>query len=305
MGPVGDEGSTVYLRPETAQGIFVNFKNVVDTSRMRPPFGIAQQGKSFRNEIVTENFIFRSREFEQMEMEFFVPPAEADTWYTYWRDARYRWFTDLGIQPEHLRLRDHDADELAHYSKACADVEYAFPFGWKELEGIANRTDFDLSRHAEATGRDLRFFDDQTQERYIPYVIEPALGVDRACLCFLCDAFQEDEIEGETRTVLRLHPALAPIKVGILPLVKKDGLPDIAHRIEEELRRLYAVYYDEKGAIGRRYRRLDECGTPYCVTVDYDTKEDQKVTIRDRDTLAQDRVSLDQLDAWFRERIPV
>jgi glycyl-tRNA synthetase len=202
-------------------------------------------------------------------------------------------------------LRDHDADELAHYSKACADVEYAFPFGWKELEGIANRTDFDLSRHAEATGRDLRFFDDQTQERYIPYVIEPALGVDRACLCFLCDAFQEDEIEGETRTVLRLHPALAPIKVGILPLVKKDGLPDIAHRIEEELRRLYAVYYDEKGAIGRRYRRLDECGTPYCVTVDYDTKEDQKVTIRDRDTLAQDRVSLDQLDAWFRERIPV
>jgi len=304
MGPVEDASSTVYLRPETAQGIFVNFKNVVDTSRMKPPFGIAQQGKSFRNEIVTENFIFRSREFEQMEMEFFVPPAEADEWYTYWRDARFKWFTDLGVKPENLRLRDHESDELAHYSKACADVEYKFPFGWKELEGVANRTDFDLSRHAEATGKDLRYFDDQSREKYIPYVIEPAVGVDRAFLCFLSDAFQEDEIEGDSRTVMRLHPALAPIKAGIFPLVKKGGLPEIAHKLEDDLKATYNVYYDEKGAIGRRYRRQDECGTPYCITIDFDSKDDNAVTIRDRDTLSQDRIALDQVKGWLMERIP-
>ena len=303
MGPLQDDSAIVYLRPETAQGIFVNFKNVVDTSRMKPPFGIAQQGKSFRNEIVTENFIFRSREFEQMEMEFFVPPAESDEWYTYWRDARFKWFTDLGASAENLRLRDHEEDELAHYSKACADIEYQFPFGWKELEGVANRTDFDLSRHAEATGKDLRYFDDQTREKYIPFVIEPALGVDRACLCFLCDAFQEDEIEGSTRTVLRLHPALAPIKAGIFPLVKKQGLPEIGHKLEEDLRESFHVYYDEKGAIGRRYRRQDECGTPFCITIDFDTLEDQMVTIRDRDSLSQDRVALDQVKTWLRERV--
>jgi glycyl-tRNA synthetase len=304
MGPVEDSSAVVYLRPETAQGIFVNFKNVVDTSRMRPPFGIAQQGKSFRNEIVTENFIFRSREFEQMEMEFFVPPKEAPEWYTYWRDARYEWFLNLGISRENLRLRDHDSDELAHYSAACADVEYRFPFGWKELEGIANRTDFDLSRHSEATGKDLSYFDDQTRERYLPYVIEPALGVDRACLAFLCEAFQEDEINGEVRSVLRLHPSLAPIKAGIFPLVKKDGLADIAHAIEDHLSEHYAVFYDESGAIGRRYRRQDECGTPFCITVDYDTKENGTVTIRHRDSLEQERVHKDQLLAWLLQRIP-
>ncbi|MEE2712482.1 MAG: glycine--tRNA ligase [Planctomycetota bacterium] len=304
MGPLQDESAIVYLRPETAQGIFVNFKNVVDTSRMKPPFGIAQQGKSFRNEIVTENFIFRSREFEQMEMEFFVPPAEADEWYTYWRDARYQWFLDLGVSTENLRLRDHGEDELAHYSKACADIEYLFPFGWKELEGVANRTDFDLSRHAEATGKDLRYFDDQTREKYIPYVIEPALGLDRAVLTFLCEAFQEDEVEQDTRTVMRLHPALAPIKAGIFPLVKKKGLPEIAHKLEEDLRETFSVYYDEKGAIGRRYRRQDECGTPFCITIDFDTKDDDTVTIRDRDSLAQERIALDQVRGWLSERIP-
>ena len=304
MGPVEDSSAVVYLRPETAQGIFVNFKNVVDTSRMRPPFGIAQQGKSFRNEIVTENFIFRSREFEQMEMEFFVPPKEAPEWYTYWRDARYEWFLNLGISRENLRLRDHDSDELAHYSAACADVEYRFPFGWKELEGIANRTDFDLSRHSEATGKDLSYFDDQTRERYLPYVIEPALGVDRACLAFLCEAFQEDEINGEVRSVLRLHPSLAPIKAGIFPLVKKDGLADIAHAIEDHLREHYAVFYYESGAIGRRYLRQDACGTPFCITVDYDTKENGTVTIRHRDSLEQERVHKDQLLAWLLQRIP-
>ena len=304
MGPLQDESAIVYLRPETAQGIFVNFKNVVDTSRMKPPFGIAQQGKSFRNEIVTENFIFRSREFEQMEMEFFVPPAEADEWYTYWRDARYQWFLDLGVSTENLRLRDHGEDELAHYSKACADIEYLFPFGWKELEGVANRTDFDLSRHAEATGKDLRYFDDQTREKYIPYVIEPALGLDRAVLTFLCEAFQEDQVEQDTRTVMRLHPALAPIKAGIFPLVKKKGLPEIAHKLEEDLRETFSVYYDEKGAIGRRYRRQDECGTPFCITIDFDTKDDDTVTVRDRDSLAQERIALDQVRGWLSERIP-
>jgi glycyl-tRNA synthetase len=304
MGPVEDSSAAVYLRPETAQGIFVNFKNVVDTSRMKPPFGIAQQGKSFRNEIVTENFIFRSREFEQMEMEFFVPPAEAPKWYEYWRDARFSWFLGLGISKDNLRLRDHEADELAHYSAACADVEYKFPFGWKELEGIANRSDFDLSRHSEATGKDLSYYDDQSRERYTPFVIEPALGVDRACLAFLCEAFQEDEVNGETRSVLRLHPSLAPIKAGIFPLVKKDGLAEIARAIEEDLSQEFAVFYDESGAIGRRYRRQDECGTPFCITVDYDTKEAGTVTIRNRDTLDQERVSKDQLKSWLLERLP-
>jgi glycyl-tRNA synthetase len=300
MGPVEDEGAVVYLRPETAQGIFVNFKNVLDTSRVRPPFGIAQQGKSFRNEIVTENFIFRSREFEQMEMEFFVPPKDAEQWYLYWRQARYDWFVALGLSPDRLRLRDHAPDELAHYSRACADVEFLFPFGWKELEGIANRTDFDLKRHSEASGRDLSYFDDQTRERYIPWVIEPAVGVDRACLAFLCQAYSEDTIDGEPRVVLRLHPKLAPVKAGIFPLVKKDGLAEIAREIEEELKRDFAVYYDEGGAIGRRYRRQDEAGTPYCITIDHATKEDGTVTIRDRDTLKQDRVPRTELAAFLR-----
>ncbi len=304
MGPVESSDSIVYLRPETAQGIFVNFKNVVDTSRVRPPFGIAQQGKSFRNEIVTENFIFRSREFEQMEMEFFVPPAEAPTWYTYWRDSRFKWFTDLGVNPAKLRLREHDGDELAHYSAACADVEYEFPFGWKELEGIANRTDFDLKRHAEATGRDLMFFDDQSKERYFPYVIEPALGVDRAVLTFLVDGYDEEKLEdGDVRTVLHLHPALAPIKCGIFPLVKKEGLPEIAEKLEDELKRHFAVFYDQSGAIGRRYRRQDEIGTPYGITIDFDTKTDQTVTIRERDSMSQERIHIDKVLDFLREKI--
>ncbi len=302
MGPVQDDSAVVYLRPETAQGIFVNFRNVVDTSRVRPPFGIAQQGKSFRNEIVTENFIFRSREFEQMEMEFFVPPSEAETWYRYWRQFRFDWFVGLGLEPARLRLRDHEHDELAHYSKACADVEFQFPFGWKELEGIANRTDFDLKRHSEASGKDLSFFDDQTRERYIPWVIEPAVGVDRACLAFLCQAYSEDEVEGETRTLLRLHPKIAPIKAGIFPLVKKDGLREIALEIEEDLKTEFSVYFDDGGAIGRRYRRQDEAGTPYCITVDHETKENGTVTVRDRDTLAQSRIPRAELKAFLRER---
>ncbi len=303
MGPIDDASAVVYLRPETAQGIFVNFKNVVDTSRVKPPFGIAQQGKSFRNEIVTENFIFRSREFEQMEMEFFVPPTDGMKWYEYWRAERYRWFTDLGIQPENLRLREHASDELAHYSAACSDVEYQFPFGWKELEGIANRTDFDLKRHSEATGKDLAWFDATTRERYIPHVVEPALGVDRACLAFLCEAFTEDEIEGEKRTVLRFHPSLAPIKAGIFPLVKKDGLADLAESIETELKREFAVFYDESGAIGRRYRRQDECGTPFGITIDYQSKDDGTVTMRHRDSCRQERLPIAQLRNWLRDQL--
>ncbi len=303
MGPVEDSGNTVFLRPETAQGIFVNFKNVCDTTRVRPPFGIAQQGKSFRNEIVTENFIFRSREFEQMEMEFFVPPSEADTWYAYWRQARYDWFIGLGISTDHLRLRDHAEDELAHYSKACADVEYLYPFGWRELEGIANRTDFDLKRHSEASGRDLTWFDEESKQRYIPWVIEPAVGVDRACLAFLSEAYHEDVIEGETRVVLRLHPRLAPYKLGIFPLVKKDGLRELALEIEDSLKADFAIYYDEGGAIGRRYRRQDEIGTPFCATIDFQTKEDGTVTIRDRDTLKQERIHRNDLAAFLRDRV--
>jgi glycyl-tRNA synthetase len=301
MGPVEDASNVVYLRPETAQGIFVNFKNVCDTTRVKPPFGIAQQGKSFRNEIVTENFIFRSREFEQMEMEFFTPPAEADKWYAYWRQYRYDWFVKLGLAPERIRLRDHAADELAHYSKACADVEYQFPFGWKELEGVANRTDFDLKRHGEATGKDLAWFDPETRERYVPYVIEPAVGVDRAVLAFLCEAYVEDVVEGEARTMLKLHPRLAPIKAGVFPLVKKDGLRELALEIESDLKREFNVFYDEGGAIGRRYRRQDEVGTPFCVTVDYTTKEDETVTVRKRDDCSQLRMKRSELRAWLRE----
>jgi glycyl-tRNA synthetase len=303
MGPVEDPNNVVYLRPETAQGIFVNFKNVCDSTRVKPPFGVAQQGKSFRNEIVTENFIFRSREFEQMEMEFFCPPAEAETWYAYWRQARYDWFIGLGISKDRLRIRDHASDELAHYSAACADLEYLYPFGWRELEGVANRTDFDLKRHAEASGRDLSWFDPETREKYVPYVIEPAVGVDRATLAFLCDAYSEDVVEGEPRVSLRLHPRLAPIKIGVFPLVKKDGLREIALDVEKDLRKEFNVFYDESGAIGRRYRRQDEIGTPFCATIDHETKVDGAVTLRDRDTCAQERVKIADLRSVLRNRI--
>ena len=303
MGPVKEAGSTVYLRPETAQGIFLNFKNVLQTSRKKPPFGIAQIGKSFRNEITPGNFIFRTREFEQMEMEFFVPPAEAAGWYEHWKQARFDWYVELGLRPDHLRLREHEPDELSHYSSGTADVEYLFPIGWSELEGIANRGTFDLRQHSEFSGEKLEYFDQQTKERYVPAVIEPAAGADRAALAFLVDAYDEDEVGGEKRTVLKLHPRLAPVKVAVLPLVRKDGQPEVAAEIVDALRRRMQVEYDEGGSIGKRYRRQDEIGTPYCVTVDHQTLEDRTVTVRDRDSLAQDRVAIDDLPAALTERL--
>jgi len=303
MGPVEDASNVVYMRPETAQGIFVNFKNVQQSSRLKPPFGIGQIGKSFRNEITPGNFTFRTREFEQMEMEFFVPPGEDEKWYKYWIDHRYAWYMKYGIKKDNLRIREHEKSELAHYAKACADVEYLYPWGWDELEGIANRTDFDLKTHQEHSGKDMAYFDEQTKERYLPYVIEPAAGADRATLAFLLDAYDEEEVEGETRVVLRFHPKIAPIKVGIFPLMKKDGLPDIAHKIEEDLREFYNTFYDESGAIGRRYRRQDEIGTPYGVTIDYQTKEDDTVTLRFRDSMKQERIKIDQLLNFIKKDI--
>jgi glycyl-tRNA synthetase len=303
VGPVKDEGATVYLRPETAQGIFLNFKNYLQFSRKKPPFGIAQIGKSFRNEITPGNFIFRTREFEQMEMEFFVPPAEAETWHRYWLDARHDWWTRLGIRPDHLRLRAHEPDELSHYSSATSDVEYLFPIGWSELEGIANRGDFDLSQHAKHSGQKLEYVDTASGDRYVPHVIEPAGGVDRGMLAFMCDAYDEDEIEGETRTVLRLHPQLAPVKVAVLPLVRKDGQPELATEVHRELRGRMQAEYDAGGAIGRRYRRQDEIGTPWAVTIDHQSLEDRTVTVRDRDSLTQDRVAIDELAADLERRL--
>src|SRR4051812_44392395 len=292
MGPVKDSGATVYLRPETAQGIFVNFKNVLQFSRKKPPFGIAQVGKSFRNEITPGNFIFRTREFEQMEMEFFVPPDEAERWYEHWKQARYDWYKQLGIRSDHLRLREHDPDELSHYSSATADVEYLFPIGWSELEGIANRGNFDLTQHATYSGEKLEYLDPQTKERYVPHVIEPAAGADRATLAFLVDAYDEEEVAGEQRTVLKLHPRLAPVKVAVLPHVRKDGLPQLAQEVYASLRGRMQGEYDEGGSIGKRYRRQDEIGTPYCVTVDHQSLEDGTATLRDRDTLEQERVAI-------------
>jgi glycyl-tRNA synthetase len=303
VGPVKDEGSTVYLRPETAQGIFLNFKHYLQFSRKKPPFGIAQIGKSFRNEITTGNFIFRTREFEQMEMEFFVPPDEAQRWYEHWLEQRMNWWIELGLRPDHLRLRAHDQDELSHYSSATSDIEYEFPIGFSELEGIANRGDFDLTAHAAASGQKLEYVDGATGERYVPHVIEPAAGVDRAMLAFLVDAYDEDEIEGERRTVLRLHPQLAPIKVAVLPLVKKDGQPEVATEIHHALRERFQSEYDEGGAIGRRYRRQDEIGTPWAVTVDHQTLEDRTVTVRDRDSLEQERVAIDALADELEARL--
>jgi glycyl-tRNA synthetase len=303
VGPIRDAGSTVYLRPETAQGIFLNFKHYLQFSRKKPPFGIAQIGKSFRNEITPGNFIFRTREFEQMEMEFFVPPAESQQWFEHWVAARFEWYTRLGIRPDHLQLRPHDPDELSHYSSGTSDVEYLFPIGWSELEGIANRGDFDLSAHAKASGQKLEYVDTASGERYVPHVIEPAAGADRATLAFLVDAYDEDEIEGETRTVLRLHPRLAPIKVAVLPLVKKDGQPELARKIYEDLRTRMQAEYDEGGAIGRRYRRQDEIGTPWGVTIDHQSLEDETVTLRDRDSLTQDRIAIGALGAELERRL--
>ncbi|MGI8506635.1 MAG: glycine--tRNA ligase [Solirubrobacteraceae bacterium] len=303
VGAVRDEGSTVYLRPETAQGIFLNFKNYLQTSRKRPPFGIAQIGKSFRNEITPGNFIFRTREFEQMEMEFFVPPAEAAKWHEHWLAERHDWYLQLGVRADHLRLRAHDADELSHYSSATSDLEYLYPIGWQELEGIANRGDFDLRQHAEHSGQKLEYVDSATGERYVPHVIEPAVGADRAMLTFLVDAYDEDEIGGEPRTVLRLHPLLAPVKVAVLPLVRKDGQPELAKAVYRELRELMQAEYDEGGAIGRRYRRQDEIGTPWAVTVDHQSLEDRTVTVRERDSLGQERVAIDELSGELSRRL--
>jgi glycyl-tRNA synthetase len=295
-GPVEGEGATVYMRPETAQGMFVNFANVLQTSRKKPPFGIAQVGKSFRNEITPGNFIFRTREFEQMEMEFFVPPAESTQWYEYWCNERLNWYIDLGIPADMLRLRAHEADELSHYSAGTSDIEFKFPWGWGELEGIAQRTNFDLNRHSEFSHQKLDYFDQATNERYVPYVVEPAAGANRTMAAFLLAAYDEDIVNDEPRTVLRLHPRLAPFKVAVLPLSKKDTLMPLAKSIFSQLSRRYMVDFDETQAIGRRYRRQDEIGTPYCVTVDFDSLEDNAVTIRERDTTSQERVPIDQLD---------
>jgi glycyl-tRNA synthetase len=303
VGPVKESGSVAYLRPETAQGIFINFKNVLQFSRKKPPFGIAQVGKSFRNEITPGNFIFRTREFEQMEMEFFVPPADAPRWYEHWKQARQAWYEDLGLRPDHLRLREHDADELSHYSSATADVEYLFPIGWSELEGIADRGNFDLTQHAQFSGEKLEYFDQATGERYVPHVIEPAAGADRATLAFLVDAYDEEDVEGQLRTVLRLHPRLAPVKVAVLPLVNKDGQPEVAAEIADLLGPLMQVERDAGGSIGKRYRRQDEIGTPWCVTVDHQTLEDRTVTLRDRDSLAQERIAIDDLPGELARRL--
>jgi glycyl-tRNA synthetase len=303
-GPVEEDAAVAYLRPETAQGIFTNFANVVTTLRKKPPFGIAQIGKSFRNEITPGNFIFRTREFEQMEMEFFVPPAEGPQWYEYWCKERFDWYVDLGIPEVRLRLRPHDDDELSHYSTGTSDVEFLYPWGWGELEGIAQRTDFDLKAHAEHSGEKLDYFDQASNERYVPYVIEPAAGATRAMLAFLLAAYAEEEVRGETRTVLRLDPRLAPYQVAVLPLSKKDQLSEVAREVLAVVQPRWMSDFDETQSIGKRYRRQDELGTPFCVTVDFDTLDDRAVTVRDRDSMEQERVAIDALEAYLAERLP-
>jgi glycyl-tRNA synthetase len=304
VGPVEEDAAVAFLRPETAQGLFVNFLNVQQSGRLKPPFGIAQIGKSFRNEITPGNFIFRTREFEQMEMEFFVKPGTDEEWFAYWREQRMQWYTSrLGIKSQNLRFYDQPKEDLAHYSKATSDIEYLYPFGWGELEGIANRTDFDLRQHAQYSGKDLTFFDEETRERYLPYVIEPAAGVDRVLLILLLDAYDEDVQENEPRIVLRLHPRLAPIKVGIFPLLRKDGQPEKALEIRDLLKERLTVFYDQAGSIGRRYRRQDEVGTPFGITVDHQTMQDNTVTLRDRDSLQQIRIPVDRLIPELVSRI--
>jgi glycyl-tRNA synthetase len=332
MGANVDDSMVLYLRPETAQGIFANFRNVLDSTRVKVPFGIAQIGKSFRNEVTTKAFIFRTREFEQAELEFFCEPGTDDAWYEHWKEQRCNWYLNLGLKKDNLRFRDHDPDELAHYAKACVDVEYRFPFGsgdWQELEGIANRTNFDLRQHQRGmrtlnrwyeNGRDLTkiqlaeeaedwqsgplsYFDEEKKSRFVPYVIEPSAGMDRSTLAFLVDAYDEEEVRGETRNLLRFHPALAPVKAAIFPLVKKEGMPEIARNIYDDLKKYFTCFYDEKGAVGRRYRRQDEAGTPYCITVDGQTLQDQTVTVRERDSMDQTRISTDQIKAYLREKL--
>jgi len=299
MGPVEEEASVVYMRPETAQGIYVNFLNVANSSRQQVPFGIAQIGKAFRNEITPGNFIFRTREFEQMEMQFFVEPSTADEWMMKWRDTRFEWHKSLGIKPEKLRLYQHKPNELAHYAKLAFDIQYEFPFGWNEIEGIHNRTDFDLKRHMEFSGKDLQYFDETTKSRYVPYIIETSVGVDRTLLVTLVDAYREEE----ERVVLGLSPKIAPIKAGIFPLMKKDGLPEVAKKIEEKLCKHFKVFYDDGGSVGRRYRRQDEAGTPFCITVDPDTLQNQSVTVRERDSMKQERVNINDLAKHIGEKV--
>jgi glycyl-tRNA synthetase len=296
MGPVEEEAGLVYLRPETAQGIYVNYENVQQSMRKRIPFGIAQIGKAFRNEISPGNFTYRLREFEQMEMQFFIDPESEFDWFGYWRDQRLRWYLDLGMRREHLQFHPHGPEELAHYARAAVDVYYQFPFGWKEMEGVHDRTDFDLRRHIEFSGKDLSYYDDLTKRRFVPYIVETSAGADRAALAFLVDAYDEEEVEGEKRVVLRLHKKLAPVKVAVMPLSKKEPLVELAHRVHDQIRPLGLTQYDETGgSIGKRYRRQDEIGTPYCVTVDFDSLEDQQVTIRERDSMQQRRVPIAEL----------
>ena len=303
MGPVEEDAAVIYLRPETAQGIYVNYLNVLQGSRQKIPFGIAQIGKAFRNEITPGNFIFRTREFEQMEMQFFVRPGTDEEWFEFWRAERMQWHVGLGLRPERLRFHKHEAQELAHYAKAAYDIEYEFPFGWNEFEGIHNRTDFDLSRHQQASGKKLEYFDQERNERYLPYVVETSVGADRTTLALLCDAYHEEPVEGETRVVLRLAPSLAPIKAAVLPLVNREGMPEMAKRIHDDLRGRLTVFFDDGGSIGRRYRRQDEAGTPFAITVDGQSVQDGTVTVRHRDTLVQDRVGADAVAAWLAERV--
>jgi len=299
MGPVEDEASIVYLRPETAQGIYVNFHNVKEASRQKIPFGIAQIGKAFRNEITPGNFIFRTREFEQMEMQFFVKPGTDEKWFLYWKEQRFSWYNRLGIRQQKLRFHEHAHKELAHYAKAAFDIEYEFPFGWSEIEGIHNRTDFDLSRHQEFSNKDLRYFDQEAGEKYIPYIIETSTGVDRLLLTVLVDAYAEEP----ERVVLRLKPQIAPIKAAVFPLVNKEGMPEVALKLFHDLRKDFKVFYDDAGSVGRRYRRQDEAGTPYCVTIDGQTLQDQTVTIRDRDSMEQFRINTSQVYQFLKEHI--
>jgi glycyl-tRNA synthetase len=301
QGVTEDSKAEVYLRPETAQGIFVNFKNVQRTTRKKIPFGIGQIGKSFRNEITPGNFIFRIREFEQMELEFFCEPGTDLEWFGYWKDYCYKWLLNLGLKPENLKLRDHQKEELSHYSNATTDIEFKFPFGWGELWGIADRTDFDLKQHMEHSKDDLSYFDPTTNEKYVPYCIEPSLGADRVTLAFLCDAYDEEEVaEGDVRTVMHFHPAIAPVKIGVLPLSKKLG--EDAFKVYEQLTKKYVCEYDETGSIGKRYRRQDEIGTPFCITFDFDSLEDASVTVRDRDTMTQERIKIEDLEAYFEKK---
>jgi glycyl-tRNA synthetase len=303
MGPVEEQAAVVYLRPETAQGIYVNYQNVLNASRQKIPFGIAQIGKAFRNEITPGNFTFRTREFEQMEMQFFVKPGTDEEWFERWRGLRMAWYHEAGLRPERLRWHQHGPDELAHYARAAYDIEYEFPFGWQEIEGIHNRTDFDLGRHQEHSGKRMEYFDQAAAEHYLPYIIETSAGADRVALTLMVDAYREETVEGETRVVLGFHPTIAPIKAGVFPLVKKDGMPETALELYHDIRRRFPCFYDDSGAIGRRYRRMDEAGTPFCVTVDGQTLTDRTVTVRHRDAMTQDRIAIEAVAGYVQERL--